>query len=118
MIRYKAVTRNRKSLIVEGKYELTYKKGSVVKAMKNTLGIMCFKTEETAIAYMADVGHLHPLGPRIIEVMTKGKGSRPPLMSIFTNDKDLDGFYSIGITISTAAPPKGTVCYQQVKVLT
>jgi len=55
---YKWVLGNERcSILAYGSYSITYKKGTVVRAVKNSQGLMCFETEEDAHKWLDTVTH-------------------------------------------------------------
>ena len=112
MIRYKAVSDTYKSCIIpyQSPYSLSYKIGETVKANKNTLGIMCFKTLKDAQKFW---------NGKILRVKTIGRGKNPKAISMPTTE-NLRNFYgkrSHSEWFGIIPPPKGTLCYPAVKVL-
>lgn len=141
-IRFKLVTYTRASIFAGGKYKKFYYHGTIVHAVPGSLGLACFKTLHEA----REAKKKFWPADRIIRVKPIGaKGKVPQGMSIWqaTDDK-VDGFYSFlrrmkkgarvrqfvsdtqhlqatlsnGETMTLLIPPKGTICYQAVEVLT
>jgi len=120
MIAYKAVTPDRKSVIVElySKYCLNYKKGKTVIAPDNTLGIMCFKTKQEVENFI-EAFTLHTQRWIIIKVDSgKEKSSHPKSISNNTSEYILDDFYNHSPMYNQMEPWKDTICFKQIKVLT
>ncbi len=126
LIRWKVVTEDRKSCLITGKYCLYYKKGSVVEARKETVGVMTFTTKVTAEKFI-----LHALIPGqeryiVIKVKGLGKGRKPKEKDLchYTDvkifyEKLLVGlFYRKSRVKDNYSSSPGTMCYKKVKVLT
>ena len=54
---YKWVTHERQSILVAGEYAIKYEKGTIVQAVTNSQGLMCFKTKIDAYCWMNSVSH-------------------------------------------------------------
>lgn len=129
MHKWKAVCRdNRASCFAGGKYCKFYHKDTIVEAEPGTLGLMVFDTKKDALDFSRHTscekgGHL------ILEVQPIGKGKRPmKICSHFLEDR-VDNYYAHQklsfferrksiLRVDTIRPPKGTICYPAVKVLT
>ena len=120
MIAYKAVTPDRKSVVVEfqSKYCLNYKKGKIVTAVEGSIGIMCFKTKQEVEGFI-NAFTLHTQRWIIIKVDSgKEEYSSPKFISTNTSGYMLDDFYKKGSIYGNMEPWKDTICFNQVKVLT
>jgi len=103
-------------------YYLIYDKGTIVTAIKGSLGIMCFENERCAAnfsRYFLSVGVY-----KILKVRGIGDAHYPPkISSMYVRNSfeisPLTAFYEHWAHPSWyVSPPKGTVCYLQVEVLT
>jgi len=125
-LRWKVVKKsNRTSCKVSNgsKYCYNYPKGKVVKARKETEGIMTFKTKKEAQTFIDDYFHPH-FDAQILKVKGIGRGKKPERMChcgdvsqafecLLKGDKaGIRRFFCIAIA------PRGTLCYKSVKVLT
>ena len=128
MIRWKVVTQTRKSCYVDNaQYSLLYPKGIIVTALENTLGIMTFKRKKDADDFTKsfkrwlNISHNSTFIERtyeIIRVWGIGRGKVPKRVSTWTTALGLAEFYMYSDNpIAGCAPPSGTICYKQVKVL-
>lgn len=149
---YKVVTRNDrysfsyfhwKQPDVANMYILEYHKGKTVKAIRGTVGIMCFEAEICAQDFMTDQHRsfsLHIQRLMIIKVRPIGKAKYPRQISGVLSPVAISDFYKRFKKINEfkpsdeeiednnirlgsdrlwiAGPPKGTVCYNSVEVLT
>ena len=141
---YKVVTVDRTSYASEkeSKYSLTYPKDGIVEAIPGSLGLMCFTNKKDARAFInkdffnGGVGYfikmmickiLSPLDnsncyfPMIIKVKPLSEGSLPMLICNRFNSHRYDEFYKDKrqrSQFNTCVPPKGTICYDKIKVLT
>lgn len=116
--RYKVVNPDRKSIVAANfdKYSLEYKKGSIVKAKKDTLGIFCFKTKSDAINYMKkDFNPLLDSNYILIKVRPLKKGKTPKIVADAFNQNCIYEFYKYGKW--NTEPQKGTICYEEILVL-
>jgi len=108
----------RVSMCTTGKYQLKYPVGSIVTAPEETLGIICFSTNEYVQEFTKGMS-MNDLS--IIEVEGIGKALFPKEITWLNNEKELDFFYKArrprGIISLTKPPSKGTICFQKVKVL-
>lgn len=121
-IRWKVVTEDRKScLVIASLYCYYYKKGSVVKARKETIGIMTFLTLKEAQNFR------EVRSGKIIKVEGLGRGKRPKykdlchfmdVLSFYTRILSGKSGHKEVIINNEYAGPKGTICYKKVKVLT
>jgi len=111
---WKVVKKNRTSCFVERcRYQLTYKKGEIVKAREETLGIFCFKRKKDAENFI-DVNHSKNI---IIKVEPIGRGKKAFLISRL-GYKNFKLFYSNDFAnANTFQAPCGTICYPSIKVL-
>jgi len=127
---YKIVTQNRRSVFAKGKYRKTYKKGAVVKAPSRTVGLMCFESE-TAAQRFSNLLRVIPgslWSHLIIEVEGLGEPKRPYQIAPAGTESCLDEYYKLRkkmreavytvCTCTYATPPRDTVCFGAVKVLT
>jgi len=88
---YKAVRiPGRTSVYAIGKYQLKYPVGSIVTALKGTLGIMCFSTREYALKFVTRRGLLDGI---IIEVEGLGKPLRPRRIAWLNLESQFDKFW-------------------------
>ena len=137
IIRWKVTKDDRTSPHAEGKYYKEYLKNTIVKANKNTLGLMTFKTKEQAATW----ANRSVIRTRILKVRPIGRGKVPIVLAnrdyfnLFykhkrtLNSKKIakllrlkgDGRrfdYRIGDRDIILWPvPEGTVCYPAVEVL-
>jgi len=109
------------------KYTLTYRKGAIVQAPKNTLGIFVFEKLSNAKNFIQCVGQ--PKEFKILRVKPIGHKSTPKYISRGPLDaNNIDIFYEIldrlenkssiyNHVISGAQEYIGSVCYQSVEVL-
>jgi len=135
-IRYKVVHvvgEDRFSALAEGRFCIRYSNGRVVKAVENTIGIMCFKTRNDAEDWMDWVydftgtwGHYE-----IIRVKPKGRGFVPKYFSGRYGEDNLmylqECIEKYGIAKGcrryileygmSHSPPDGSICYQEIEVL-
>ena len=124
-IRYKVVTKDTRtsaSVPILSKYCKEYKKGTIVKADKETLGIFVFKTEERAYNFFGYTKISNtPPSPKyqVIKVETIGVEIEPGDIVVYTEDEtDMVAFYSkIPHYISVLPAPTETICCQEVLVL-
>lgn len=124
-------------------YILEYHKGKIVKAVKGTVGIMCFENEEYAKAFVREQHDSFRQKIErliVIEVRPIGKVKHPRQISGVLSPIAIHDFYKKFKTINKSrpsdreikdnnntfgsarlwisAPPQGTVCYNSVEVLT
>ena len=99
------------------KYKRIYKKGSIIKAEKDTLGLMVFKTKKRAEAWLSyTLRHDVSIQVKIIKVLPIGKGKTPKaICSRMIRSHHLSEFYQKNNCLTH--PPSGTICYQAVKVI-
>jgi len=134
-IRYKVVTKNRKSCIVpeNSKFCLTYKKGTVVKAIPNTFGIMVFKTHWDAMTFANQTNTIlkvRPIGRKKIPRMLSGiinydaRENTDTLKKFYKyyhkNKHNKNWFLYImyhRLINQIISAPTGTECYPAVEVL-
>lgn len=102
---------------VGNKYCLHYQLNTIVKAIKETLGIMCFESKGYAEIFVEQQGVHLKRELKIIEVRPIGKASYPTKISHSISGNSLDYFYEDN-SLLIMNPPKGTVCYKSVEVLT
>jgi len=119
MIAYKVVTIHRGSIMVnkfkdsigsfeKNKYHLEYPQGKTIIAIKGTLGIFCFKTEKDAKNWI-DFG-------KILKVRPLTKGHKPKHFQKGISELCINNFYA-NPKIYNVKLPKGTICFDKVKVL-
>jgi len=93
-----------------------------VTAPEGTLGIMCFLTRKDAQRF-CNRAHIQCIqegssGCIIIEVEGLGKPVYPKRVSWLSYEKFIGQFYGTGKNHpALAKPPKGTVCFPQVRVI-
>lgn len=133
MIRYKVVKLCFDvacSCYAGGKYGLKYRKNTIVTAKKGTLGIAVFERKYQAEKFIKEE-FSPPCRYRIIHVSTIGRGKRYCCVCHAQDEKNLDNFYSEHSKNLSALlkanvleyygplmqSPRGTIYYQQVKVL-
>lgn len=117
---YKVVhseSRNSFGLIRYNRYCMYYPLKAIVKAIKGSVGIMCFETKESAEIFISHQYVWEKEELEIIDVRPIGKANYPKSVSAQTTEGALNNFYE-DEAIVTMHPPKGTVCYKSVKVLT
>lgn len=124
MIGRKVVTQpNRRSVYAQGRYDLTYKKDTVVKAIHGTLGIMLFEDYLDARVWGSSVLDSY----RVLRVELIGEVTKPRFISPNFREDILDLFYK---ALSCEFPrcsdphyhsgfvaPAGTICCQKIRVL-
>jgi hypothetical protein len=141
---YKVVNMDRTSYASEkgSKYSLKYPKDGIVEAIPGSLGLMCFTNKKNARAFInkdffdGGIGcfikmmvykilffnspdNLDYYFPIIIKVKPLSEGSLPMLICNRFNNYRYDEFYEGRRSqFNTCVPPKGTVCYDKIKVLT
>jgi len=107
----------RVSMSAEGKYQLKYPTNSIVTTLEGTLGIMCFSTKEYALEFLEGFCP----GLAIIEVEGIGKPIQPKGIAWLNVESELDKFYKARRQHKKyqplGNPPKGTICFQKVRVL-
>ena len=108
---WKVLKKDRTSAIVdESPYKLCYPLGAIVKAPKNTMGVFCFEKEEYARAWAKK-------DALIIEVEGYGKPYRPRRVLALEDKRWFKRYKEINKKIWGIKAPKGTICFQKVKVL-
>jgi len=133
MIRYKVVrldSDSRYSCYARGKYQLTYKKNTIVTAGKGTLGIAVFEKRHQAEEFIREEYSADRL-LIIIRVISIGCGKRYHFVCLTQDEQNLNHFYykhsknlsallkednTIKCEPFILSPP-GSIFYQQVKVL-
>jgi len=129
-IRYKVVTNQRESVIAYKRLDeltLTYKKGTTVKAVEGSVGILCFEKRCQAEFFSSPGLATRAKSTQIIRVETIGRGKRIKwLLKLkylnefkeFTVKDIISGsvFSRNGYSVSMRAPV-GTLAYKAVKVL-
>ena len=123
---YKVVTKNRLSCSMHT-YELRslcrkYEKGSIVEAAPNTVGILCFETQEDAASFVGGMG----IDFKILEVRGIGRKYKPRWVGNPLSIETINAFYYWRDVKKKAlrdcrykwCAPLGTICFQKVKVLT
>ncbi len=74
---WKVVTKDRESaLIKRPRYQKTYRKGSVVRMTKGSLGVFCFPSFDAACRFLSSTARA---GSKVIEVESMGKILPTPL---------------------------------------
>jgi len=108
----------RVSMFASGKYQLKYPIDSTVTAPEGTLGIMCFSSRKYVLEF---VKMFCPIDLTIIEVEGIGKPIRPKRVAWKSLESQIDKFYEARKQCKKyhppINPPKGTICFQKVKVL-
>lgn len=136
--RWKVTTLERGSIQMRGRYDKCYKKNTIVKANKGSLGIMVFKTQKQAEHW----SNTNFQGTsKVLKVLPKGRGKVPKLISTpfsinsfyrcltkLLKEKGMQNptLYGRGkytymdgnIAVDLWPVPPGTICYPAVKVLT
>lgn len=115
MIKWKVVSRSKKSMFARGKYSIDYDyaPGMVVSAPPDTIGIMVFGRKTDALHFAGTV--LFPY--HIVKVKPIGRGKKPEKVSWTIDEKGLDAFYQATDDSVGTCPPKGTICYPAVEVV-
>lgn len=117
-VKYKVVRIDRTSAFVgdSSKYCLKYNKGNIVKSVKGSLGVFCFKKRELCEDFIQqlkqrifDNNHY-----QIIRVKPIQRGKSPKI--ICYNWTNLKVFYEHQYS-QTRIVPIGTICYPEVLVL-
>lgn len=109
-------TRRSYSMTEYNRYCIIYHVNTIVKAIKGSVGIMCFETKEYAEKFVK-IQYIWPSGDvDIIDVHPIGKAKYPKTISAQTIEDSLNIFYE-DEAILTMSPPEGTVCYNSVEVL-
>lgn len=111
---YKVTTLDYKSAMIWGKYELSYKVGSVVTARAHTLGIMLFNTLQQAKSFLGQ-SRFH----KILEVITLAQVYKADVIQIsqYFHSYAIEWFYDTPSKSCTAAAPEGTICCHKVRVV-
>jgi len=109
--------RNSFSVVEFNRYCKHYYPNTIVKAVKGTLGVMCFETKEDAKGFINSQCVWVEEELDIIDVRPIGKAHYPKSICAQTEEDVLNNFYE-GESMITMYPPKGTVCYDSVEVLT
>lgn len=117
---YKVVLKkNRRSILARGIYSLRYLQGETIEAPEGSLGIMCFENIIAARQFMTtkrmliEVEGLDELEcPPFVCVNPKKYYSR---LKLFYEKKKYESPNIFGNTL--IKPPRGTVCYRRVRVL-
>ena len=94
---------------------MVYNKGTIVKALSHTLGIMVFKARWQAERFISM--HLSPPIHMILRVKTFKRGVVPERISLKISLEYLDIFYKKSSRMAVMSPPNGTICYDKVEVL-
>jgi len=120
--KYKIVSADDGSFVIplSSNFHLVYRKGSRVKALKESLGIMLFHTEQRArnfAKHLLQGSTVHKF--KIKRVIPIGKASVPAkIVSRIASDKELKTFNrSKRSYYGGSPPPTGTVCYPEVLVV-
>jgi hypothetical protein len=128
MIRYKLVQSNRLSMFANGKYQIKYNKGKIIKSISNTVGLMCFDYLDSLIKFKYECGIMNCL---TLRVDTIGKEVFDPFISNLHNSNFLDTYYELQSKINERSiigyyneyalekiqAPEGTVVCQELLVL-
>ena len=103
----------RSSAFASGKYSLDYAKGTIVRAIKGTLGVAVFKTRKQAERFLI----IYSILPhQLIRVRPIGRGKSVEYISNQIEESELDIFYSEKAITVMKSPP-GTVFYPAVEVI-
>ena len=128
MIRYKVVIRKTRESIIgmlhnrpkKSSYILKYKKGTIVTAPKNTVGILVFKTLSNAEKFMEI--YSDPTYYKILKIEGIGKGKT--IKRLFSDGDSWGFFTSLVVSVFNENPmmqkmsaPVGTMAYKAVRVL-
>jgi hypothetical protein len=119
-IKWKVIfEKSRKSMYAKGSFTLTYNKGTIVKAIKGTLGIMVFKNRWQAemFAETHSNGCLLSDPFIVIRVRTFSRGVVPKEISRRIDAHDIALFYKHLYRSFPGSPPMGTICYDKVEVI-
>ncbi len=110
---------SRRSFSMSGvnRYCKRYHPNTIVKAVKGTVGIMCFKAKDYAKRFIINQCIWPDSELEIIDVRPIGKANYPKSICVQTAEDALNNFYKDESVITTY-PPYGTVCYKSVEVLT
>ena len=122
IIAYKIVSKNWKSFILDnvngkqhnrpGKYILPYKLNEETRCVKNSIGIMCFKSYMTTRMFCHDI-----LENKCIILEVDGKDQKP-LSTLCNNVTRLDCFYNNPLEhrrpYVSDAFPHGTICFESI----
>jgi len=125
MIRWKIIGQeDRQSASIKTEeFTLRYPVGAVVTAAPDTLGIMVYTRKRDAVKFMQKLKGSMFLWCRrklkIVRVQGIGRGTKPLRISQCLDRTSLRIFYwkAAASWSSPGAPPQGTICYKQVKVL-
>lgn len=128
-IKYKCLDWDRGSCYAGGPHYLKYIKGTKVQAIKDSLGIMVFKTRRDAEEFAS----WHSKAAGIIRVKCSGRGRVPKVISSSQVGRNIQRFYEklkkYGLPVNRLfiegslriggmqEAPRGTICYQEVEVL-
>lgn len=114
--RYKVVTLKRKSCIVGNlkKYSRVYKKGTVVREVPGSVGIMTFATFKRAEEFRGGRRY-----QKTIRVLPIGRKKNVKWISCYIRSSEgVDRFYrNKNKHIRGSSPPSGTCCYKAVRVV-
>ena len=110
---------------MDSKFYLKYKKGTTVKALKGTLGIMVFPDFKTAEHFISVVCHnrFSTSSASIKKVLPLGKKTTPEWISRWTvSERKLKVFSKIPLeercnSFLCSVAPQGTECYPEVIVV-
>jgi len=119
MIRYKVV-HHRRSVFAGGMYCEEYSKGMKKNAKIYTEGFFVFVTRKAAELWMEQIGARKKGGLEIIRAKVCEEGLKPRLISSFTMESDLEGYYmekTIHRGVFVMTPPQGTECYHELEIL-
>ena len=99
-----------------------YKKGTVVKAPKGSLGIMLFQDKKSAMSFLS-ISQSYDSAKRMVKrVIPTGEPVFPKEVVWAICDSNLERFtkYMAGkpdVNLVRIKPPKGTICYPEVLVV-
>jgi len=106
------------SIYARGKYSLDYVKGTIVRAIKGTLGVAVFKTRKQAENFSDCNYH------KIIRVVPVGRGRTVKIVSRGLDPLSFNYFYiyrrkrgGYPFDVKIISPPPGTVFYPAVEVI-
>ena len=127
-IKYKVVNKyNRKSISISlfGSYKvkeelsLKYKKDTIVRSKKGTLGIFLFNRKKDAIAWLTsdNIKDTIKYSHKILRVETLERCYTPKSISGLLRFNILR-WYKTAANYGSTIPPKGTICCYRIKVLT
>ncbi len=129
-IKYKCLSKHRESCFAGPEYRLKYKKGTKVKAVVGSIGVMVFKTKMQAERFSEVCS---PIAMKIVRVRCFGKGksikwlcsAQASGIGRFYRDLQFLGIQLFRMgnlryvhwDISYQEAPLGTICYPEVEVI-